>query len=351
MSMKPTIKTALDLYCGSGAVTAGMKSAGFQVIGAIDIDPIACATYRANHPEVNLIEEDIKTVSPKRFVNDLKGSLDLLAVCAPCQPFSNRNRHKCNKDQRSKLVLEALVFVEELKPKLVFFENVPGLGRQPVFKELAGRLVSLGYHLSPLKKIDAADMGVPQRRQRMILVGARDSDLLKEASKISFSKRQTVFDVIGNLPSPPVGIKNIENDALHYSRRHSAITVERLQHIQHDGGSRDELPEKLQLRCHQDLSKNSFPDSYGRLKWRDVAPTLTTGCTDLTKGRYAHPEEDRAITLREAARLQTFPDDYVFVGNASQIATQIGNAVPPKMMHVIAKTLYSALSDNISATL
>jgi len=344
--MGPTIKTAIDLYCGSGAVTAGMKSAGFQVAGAIDIDPIACATYRANHPEVHLIEEDIKTVSPKRFLKALKGSLDLLAVCAPCQPFSNRNRHKSSKDQRSKLVLEALSFVKELEPKLVFFENVPGLGRQPVFNELASMLVSLGYHLAPLKKIDAADMGVPQRRQRMILVGARDINLLNLASKISFSKRQTVFDVIGNLPAPSVGIKNVGNDVLHYTRRHSAITMERLRHIPHDGGSRAELPEKLQLRCHQGLSKNSFPDSYGRLKWRDVAPTLTTGCTDLTKGRYAHPEEDRAITLREAARLQSFPDDYVFVGNASQIATQIGNAVPPKMMHGIAKTLYSALSDN-----
>jgi len=349
--MKSTIKTAIDLYCGSGAVTAGMKSAGFQVVGAIDIDPIACATYRANHPEVNLIEEDIKTVSIKRFAKDLKGSLDLLAVCAPCQPFSNRNRHKHSKDQRSRLVLEALSFVKELKPKLVFFENVPGIGHQPVFNELAGRLVSLGYNLAPSKKIDAADMGVPQRRQRMILVGARDNDLLKQASEINFSERQTVFDVIGNLPSPPSGAENIENDVLHYSRRHFAITIERLQHISHDGGSRHELPEKLQLRCHQGLSKNSYPDSYGRLKWRDVAPTLTTGCTDLTKGRYAHPEEDRAITLREAARLQSFPDDYVFVGNASQIATQIGNAVPPKMMHGIAKSLYSALLDNSSATL
>jgi DNA (cytosine-5)-methyltransferase 1 len=234
---------------------------------------------------------------------------------------------------------------------LVFFENVPGLGRQPVFNELASKLTSLGYHLAPFQRIDAADMGVPQRRQRMILVGAIDNDLLNQVSKISVSQRQTVLDVIGNLPPPPVGIKNVENDVLHYARRHSAITIKRLQHIPHDGGSRDELPEKLQLKCHQGLNKNSFPDSYGRLRWRDVAPTLTTGCTDLTKGRYAHPDQDRAITLREAARLQSFPDDYVFVGNASQIATQIGNAVPPEMMHGIAKTLYSALSGHNGANL
>lgn len=342
--MNQTLKTAIDLYSGSGAVTAGMKSAGFQVLVAVDIDPIACATYRANHPEVNLIEGDIRTVSPKRFAKDIRGSLDLLTVCAPCQPFSTRNRYKSRKDQRTRLVIEALAFVEILEPKLVFFENVPGLGRQPVFNELAEMLISLGYYLAPLKKINAADMGVPQRRHRVILVGAKDQDVLNRANKIKSSKRQTVFDAIGKLPSPLVGLHGIEDDVLHYSRRHSAITIERLKHIKHDGGSRDELPEKLQLKCHQGLNKNSYPDSYGRLRWDDVAPTLTTGCTDLTKGRYAHPEENRAITLREAARLQSFPDDYVFVGNASQISTQIGNAVPPKMMHEIAKTLYSALS-------
>lgn len=344
--MGSTFKLAIDLFCGSGAVTTGMKSAGFKVVGAIDLDPVACATYRANHPEVHLIEEDIKTISPNRFFNDTKGSLDLLAVCAPCQPFSNRNRNKSTEDQRSALILEALPFIEKLNPKLVFFENVPGIGRQPVFNELASSLISLGYLLAPSKSIDASDMGVPQRRQRMILIGAKDKTILEQANDIKFCEQRTVFDVIGKLPTPPVGVKNVGSDILHYSRKHSQITIQRLRHISHDGGSRNELPGTLQLRCHQGLNKNSFPDSYGRLKWKDVAPTLTTGCTDLTKGRYAHPEEDRAITLREAARLQSFPDNYVFIGNASQIARQIGNAVPPRMMQEIAKTLYMALSGN-----
>ncbi len=342
------VKTAIDLFCGSGAVTAGMKSAGFNVIGAVDIDPIACDTYRANHPEVLLIEEDINIIPPQRFAANLKNTLDLLAVCAPCQPFSNRNRKRSKKDRRTRLVLEALSFIKELKPKLVFFENVPGLGHQPVFNELEEKLISLGYNLAQPKKIDAADMGIPQRRQRMILVGARDCNLLRAAADINTSTRQTVFDAIGDLASPPIGCKNTEKDPLHYARRHSPITIQRLKHISHDGGSRDELPDHLQLKCHQNLRKNSFPDSYGRLKWFEVAPTLTTGCTDLTRGRYAHPVEDRAITLREAARLQSFHDDYVFVGNASQIATQIGNAVPPKMMDTIAKSLMSALSENHS---
>lgn len=339
------MKTAIDLFCGSGAVTLGLKHADFRVVGAVDLDPIACSTYRANHPEVNLIEEDIRKISPEIFLSAIDGGLDLLVVCAPCQPFSNRNRNKSKKDDRAGLVLEAIRFTGALQPKMVFFENVPGLGKQPVYRRLARGLAKLGYELSDPRQVDAADLGVPQRRQRMILVAAKDRDLLQAVSDIYFMPRRTVREEIENLPVPPVGIESVEGDALHYARVHAPITIKRLQNIPFDGGSRDALPESLQLACHKKLAKRSlYPDTYGRLRWDDVAPTLTTGCTDLTKGRYAHPVQHRAITLREAARLQSFPDDYIFVGNASQIATQIGNAVPPRMMSGIARTLHTALS-------
>jgi len=341
------MKTAIDLFCGSGAVTWGLKSAGFHVVGAIDFDPVACATYRANHPEVDLIEKDIREVAPSQFADNLRGGgpIDLLAVCAPCQPFSNRNPNRSAKDSRIKLILEALRFVEELQPEIVFFENVPGLKKEAVFKRLSIGLKRMGYHFDEPRKLDASDLGVPQRRQRMVLIGTRDSNLLPNTKAISFTPKQTVYNAIGNLPIPPVGPQNAE-DPLHYARAHTAITLERLRYIPRDGGSRDALPEQLQLSCHKGRSNSSFPDSYGRLKWQSVAPTLTTGCTDLTKGRYAHPEQDRAITLREAARLQSFPDGYIFKGNASQVATQIGNAVPPKMMAGIARTLHAALTHN-----
>jgi len=341
------MKTAIDLFCGSGAVTLGLKSAGFRVVGAVDIDPMACVTYRANHPEVDLVEDDIGNVDPKRFLEAVNGELDLLAVCAPCQPFSNRNRNRTPKDGRSKLVLNALSFIKALQPKLVFFENVPGLGRQPVFIELANNLSAMGYQLGEPRKIDAVDLGVPQRRQRMILIGAKYEMLLRQASNIKFSTKRTVREAIQELPIPPLGGKAKKfDDTLHFSRAHAPITLERLRHIPRDGGSRESLPEHLQLSCHKGRKKHSFPDSYGRLKWDDVAPTLTTGCTDLTKGLYAQPEQDRAITLREAARLQSFPDSYVFKGNASQIATQIGNAVPPGMMAGLARSFYGALYGN-----
>ena len=133
-----------------------------------------------------------------------------------------------------------------------------------------------------------------------------------------------------------------KNDSLHCSRNHSDIVVQRLAYIPKNGGSRSSLPPQLVLNCHKE--QRGYPDVYGRMSWNDIAPTLTTGCTDLTRGRFAHPEDDRAITLREAARLQTFPDNYLFDGNASQIATQIGNAVPMKLIETIAPTLRQVLT-------
>ncbi len=341
------MKTAIDLFCGCGAATLGLKSAGFHVVGAVDFDPIACSTFRTNHPEVQLIEQDIRMVDPLCFENALPRGLDLLVVCAPCQPFSNRNRKRSNRDDRVGLVLESLRFIEALRPRMVFFENVPGLGKKPVFQELTSRLIEIGYSAIKARRIDAVDLGVPQRRQRMILVGTQAPQLLPEAEKIHTYMPRTVLDAIGALPTPPVGRPQDSGDPLHFARRHSPLNIERLRHIPKDGGSRFALPDHLQLACHKRLKKkrHSHPDSYGRLRWRDIAPTLTTGCTDITKGRYAHPEQDRSITLREAARLQSFPDSFVFQGNAAQIATQIGNAVPPEMMAGIARALYSALSD------
>ncbi|MNP44876.1 putative BsuMI modification methylase subunit YdiO [compost metagenome] len=150
---------------------------------------------------------------------------------------------------------------------------------------------------------------------------------------LATAKPRTVRDAIGFLPSLRSG--ETSGDPLHRARKHHAITLERLKHIPKDGGSRSALPEYLQLACHKNKS-NDFPDVYGRMKWSGVAPTLTTGCTDLTRGRFVHPEDDRALSLREAALLQTFPKDYMFFGNSGQVARQIGNAVPVEMARRIA---------------
>jgi DNA (cytosine-5)-methyltransferase 1 len=159
------------------------------------------------------------------------------------------------------------------------------------------------------------------------------------------TEHKTVFAAISDLPKLKSGEAS-ESDSLHRARTHLPIALERLQHVPCDGGSRKSLPPHLELECHKGKSK-SFSDVYGRMAWESVAPTLTTGCTDLTRGRFAHPEQDRAITMREAARLQSFPDSYVFKGNAGQISRQIGNAVPPQMITSIAAAFAAALATQV----
>jgi len=333
---------AIDLFSGSGAVTWGIKKAGFKVVSAVDFDAMACQTYRLNHPEVNLIERDIRLVFPAKEFSELKHNVDLLAVCAPCQPFSNRNRHKIKSDEREELVLQSLKFIRYFDPSIAIFENVPGLERNEIFQGLTSQLKALGYSVGAVEKLDAAQLGVPQRRVRMLLTAAKSPHLLKMAMKRPSHQMSSVRSAISDLPTAPMKSEELK-DTLHFRRAHSALNLERLSHIPADGGSRHSLPERLVLNCHKGLAAHKFPDCYGRMSWDDVAPTLTTGCTDFTKGRYVHPVENRAITLREAARLQTFPDNYHFAGNASDIAAQIGNAVPPIMMKMVAKQIGRAL--------
>lgn len=342
MSIKNRKPTAIDLFCGSGAVTLGLKQAGFQVVGAVDLAPKACLTYKANHPEVNLIEEDIVNLDPSCFDYVVKDRLDLLVVCAPCQPFSSQNRKRSNEDPRRDLVSESLKFIDRFEPEIVFLENVPGLAATSIFSSYTQELQSRGYHVSAPIKLDASLLGVAQRRYRMVLLASKRIDV-SVLSVFPEQPKKTVRDLISDLPVPPIGKTSALTDVLHFSRKHTELNLRRLSHIPKNGGSRYSLPIELQLKCHQNKKTGSFSDVYGRMKWDDVAPTLTTGCTDITRGRFAHPEQNRGMTLREAARLQSFPDFYMFLGNAGQIATQIGNAVPPAMMKTIATTLIAAL--------
>lgn len=342
MISQPKIEfTAIDLFCGSGAVTQGLKSEGFSVLAAVDFDSIACATFRANHPEVRLIESDIRDISALvlRQELNLHSSLDVLIVCAPCQPFSNQNRKRGHNDSRTDLVLESLKFIDAFKPKTVLFENVPGIAVMGPLRSLSEELSIHGYHLGHPKNLDAADCGVPQRRGRCIMLAAKNPEIAALFyNAIEPQPRITVRRTIGHLKALSAGERD-PADPLHFARNHQAIALERLRHIPKDGGSRAALPPELVLPCHRKNRENDFPDVYGRMQWDDVAPTLTTGCTDVTKGRFAHPSDDRAISLREAALLQTFPIDYKFVGNPSQIARQIGNAVPVAMARTLARPL------------
>lgn len=325
-----SIPLAIDLFCGCGGVTEGLKQAGFSVVAAVDNDPICCQTYRLNHPEVELIEKDICKTSVSKLKKILgKRKLTLLVVCAPCQPFSSLNKSK-KPDDRIYLILQSVRFAKTLRPQYVLFENVPGIAKNSiVINHLKSEFIKLGYCISEPEQIDAADYSVPQRRIRCVIVASRKKPVKLPPPITPTGHRRTVRDTIEKLPA--AGMTNSE-DPLHVCRKHKKITIARLQHISHDGGSRNELPDDLVLKCHKKLDEageeTHYCDVYGRMHWDKVAPTLTTGCTDVTKGRYAHPVFDRAITLREAALLQTFPRNYRFYGKPGEIAKQIGNAVP-----------------------
>jgi len=338
--------TVVDLYSGCGGVTAALRRKRFRVVAAVDNDPLAGKTYKLNNKSARLYSDDIRNVDPAEIRDaDLFGNdLDLLVVCSPCQPFSNQNRNRKN-DPRAELILQAPRFAKTLKPKIIFFENVPGLASAElsnVLGKLRSRLKKIGYTLSQPTTIDLADYGVPQRRLRCVLFATRKGFQIELPSPTTpKGKRKSVKEAIGALPPLKSGQKD-ERDPLHFARTHQPIALQRMAYIKKNGGDRFSLPPELELKCHK--GKKGYPDVYGRMHWGRVAPTLTTGCTDITRGRFMHPRDDRAITLREAARLQTFPDDYVFAGSARQIAIQVGNAVPPAFIEALATSLRKAVA-------
>lgn len=342
--------TAIDLFCGCGGVTLALKQRHFRVVAAVDNDPVACKTYRANHSTVRLYEEDCAGVDLKSIHGDLERSrLDLLVVCAPCQPFSSQTRLS-GRDARAELVLEAVRFAKALKPAVILIENVPGLVRArngETLRRLRDGLSESGYASSEPLIVDAQDYGVPQRRRRCLMLATKGTEppTLPPPSTPR-DHRRTVRDAIGKYRRLRSGEADPE-DALHRARNHQPIALRRLREIPRDGGDRSALPPELELECHKDYG--GHPDVYGRMAWNEVAPTLTTGCTDVTKGRFAHPRDDRAITLREAAALQTFPASYAFEGNRKQIESQIGNAVPPHLVWTLVPTIRSAIKNSWSA--
>jgi len=320
--------TAIDLFSGCGGLTLGLKMAGFSVKAAIEIDKLAVETYRANHPEVVVLNSDIRTVDANDFMLRLQivpGAIDLVAGCPPCQGFSSIRTLNGNRrvdDQRNNLLFDYLRFVRELKPKSIMFENVPGLINEPIFSLFMKELRTMGFFCTEAKILDAKDYGVPQRRKRLIVIAARNC-------KIHFSQKlnstKTVRDAIGNLPPP-----GSSGDSLHdMPENRSERIKELIATIPKDGGSRKDLEEQKQLACHTKC--NGFKDVYGRMAWDNVSPTITGGCVNPSKGRFLHPDQDRAISLREAALLQSFPPNYTFIPShgKGRIAQMIGNALPP----------------------
>ena len=336
--------TAFDSFCGCGGLTTGLKTAGFRVLGAVDVDPLSVETYEANHPEVKVWQADIRDLDPNEVRNALgleKGELDLLAGCPPCQGFSTMrtlNGAVRVDDPRNDLLMEFLHFVEEIRPRSVMMENVPGLAEDERFRVFCMRMKELGY-IGDHRILDAAEFGVPQRRRRLIYLAGMDVEI-PFAEKAD--ARKTVKAAIGRLPKA-----GESGDPLHdMPENRTPRVMEIIRRIPKNGGSRRDLPEEFLLECHKRCT--GFKDVYGRMAWGNVAPTITSGCFNPSKGRFLHPEEDRAITMREAALLQGFPKRYKFPVNRGKIAIalMIGNALPPPFIAAHAAVIRRALPSN-----
>lgn len=336
--------TAIDLFCGAGGLTVGLQKAGFKVLAGVELNPIAAETYSMNHDHAVYVE-DIRELSPKQILSDIglkKGELDLLAGCPPCQGFSTlrtKNKIVSVEDPRNNLVFEFVRFVKGLLPKTIMMENVPGLIKDKRMEEVVQELKLLGYQFNKesVSIKDAADYGVPQRRRRMIMMASRFGSI-DPASRVTV--RKTVKDYLYNMKEA-----GSSGDVLHdWKSKRSEKVQKIISLVPKDGGSRSDIPRAYWLDCHK-KNPESYKDVYGRMSWNDVAPTITGGCHNPSKGRFIHPQQNRAITLREAALLQTFPLNYQFSTSKGKeaIALMIGNALPPEFIRRQAKMLVKHL--------
>lgn len=334
-SPRPT-RIAIDLFCGCGGLSLGLRRAGFKILAAIDNDDLSVVTYRRNHKRTLVIDDNIKSIDAHALRKQLGlqlGELDLLAGCPPCQGFSTLrtlNGGRRVNEPMNDLVLEFLRFIRAFQPKALMMENVPALLNDARLAQVKIELDNLGYK-HDARILNAAEFGVPQRRHRMILLGMRKGAPVFAPAKRS---RRTVANAIRKLPST-----TLSDPAHNYTVRRTGRVMSMIRQIPKDGGSRSGLSAKHQLKCHRNF--NGFKDIYGRMAWNAPAPTITGGCINPSKGRFLHPEENRAITLREAAILQSFPSSYDFDLSRGyySAAQMVGNAFPPKFAEHHARSI------------
>ena len=337
----------IDCFCGAGGLSLGFEKAGFSVEYAFDLDEKAILTYK-NNPQYHhgaAFVRDIYNVNKKSIEEDLGhelGQIDVVIGGPPCQGFSVQRRGDDN-DLRNQLVLEYVRLLKEIRPRFFVMENVGGILSErgkPYIRALFDNLTAEGY-LIQQRKLTASDYGVPQERTRVIIVGELTSN-----NKGSFEypeplnqPKKTVRDAIEDL------MEKDENDVPnHKADKLSDINLKRIRSIT-EGQGRDSLPEELQLECHKKNTGHRHLDTYGRMAWDQPGPTITARFDSFSRGRFGHPVLDRTITLREGARIQTFPDDFEFFGTKVEVARQIGNAVPPMLGEVIAYRLLGSLNN------
>lgn len=336
----------IDLFCGVGGLTHGFVKEGFNVVAGIDIDDTCRIPYEVNN-EAIFREADIADVTANDINNLFGGDCDIrvLIGCAPCQPFSQLNLRKSKAAEGMRPLRRFSKLIDQVKPEIISMENVKELAKikkYPVFGEFLRTLKRNGYHVQ-YDVVNCSKYGVPQSRKRLVLLASRlgEISLIPETHT---GKEATVRDIIGDLA--PIDDGEIsKNDPIHRASKLSSMNKRRIKATPPDGGGVRDWHQNLVLDCHKRASGKSYSTTvYGRMRWDEPAPTMTTNCTGLGNGRFGHPEQDRAISLREAALLQTFPKSYRFAASGKDVkisilARHVGNAVPVRLGVVIAKSI------------
>ena len=332
----------VDLFCGVGALSHGLHLAGFEILAGYDLDPRCKHAFETNN-SATFYTRDVATLTPKEIRNHYTGdAISILAGCAPCQPFSTYKRRYAE-DPRWSLVSAFADLAVSVLPDIVTMENVPALlnyKNGQVFHSFCQSLESAHYFIYwTVAKCE--EYGVPQKRRRLVLIASRAQPQF--ALRSTHSKLHTVRDTIGTLPRICAGEAD-SNDPLHTSQSLNEKNMQRIR-ASTPGGTWRDWPPHLRAKCHQRTTGKTYPAVYGRMVWEQPSPTITTQCYGFGNGRFGHPEQDRAISLREAALLQSFPINYNFLPpsetpNFTEVGRWIGNAVPVKLAEAIGESIH-----------
>ena len=338
--------SCVDLFCGAGGLTHGFVLEDLPVVAGIDLDPACRFPYEANN-QAKFIERNISTVAAEEL-GALFGDAELtiLAGCAPCQPFSSyAQRYELDgKDGKWGLLYEFARLAQGTEPDVITMENVPTVAKHTVFHDFVDTLTRLGYKVW-FDVVDSSRYGVPQMRRRMVLLASKHGDI--EMIAPTHKTPKTVRQAIGRLRSLSAG-ESAPRDKLHIASTLSEKNLKRIK-ASRPGGTWRDWPKDLVADCHRAKSGRTYAGVYGRMEWDKPAPTMTTQCYGFGNGRFGHPEQDRAISLREAAILQSFPRDYAFVPRDGEVSFTvlgrlIGNAVPVNLGRAIARSIKNHLA-------
>jgi DNA (cytosine-5)-methyltransferase 1 len=333
--------SCVDLFCGAGGLTHGFVLEGLPVVAGIDLDPACRFPYEANN-QAKFVECDISKVTIaelKELFGDAR--LTILAGCAPCQPFSTyAQRYELDaKDGKWGLLYQFARLAEGTRPDVITMENVPTVAKHEVFHDFVDTLERLGYNVW-FDVVDCSRYGVPQTRRRMVLLASRHGKI--SMIEPTHEKPTTVRQAIGRLRPLSAG-EAAPRDKLHVTATLSEKNLKRIK-VSKPGGTWRDWPDDLVADCHRAKSGRTYAGVYGRMEWDQPAPTMTTQCYGFGNGRFGHPKQDRAISLREAAILQSFPRDYAFVPKGGDVSFTvlgrlIGNAVPVDLGRAIARSI------------